>query len=219
MRFLTDSSRERSAVRMRKGLITRESAQNFSVSARRISVATSVVLALLSTSVCSAENALFAPRGDLAALDQLLQLMKQRLTLMHEVASWKWNANQPIAAPQRERELLDSVVRQGRAKGLEAKFVRRFFAAQIEAARAVEQADFDRWKGGKPKPPGGTKSLAELRRRIDELNRSLLDVLAELYPALFGDAVQKALPQRAEKFLSGNDLAPVRKTAIASLLR
>ena len=35
---------------------------------------------------------LVAPRPDLATLDRLLGLMQQRLTLMREVARWKWNA-------------------------------------------------------------------------------------------------------------------------------
>ena len=155
---------------MRKCLITRKPAPTFSLSARRVAAVTAFVLALFSTRLDSAGNALQAPRGDLAALDQLLKLMKQRLTLMHEVASWKWNANEPIAAPQRERELLDSVMRQGRAKGLDAKFVRSFFAAQIEAARSVEQADFDRWKAGKRKPAGGhdeSRRIAAADRRIE----------------------------------------------------
>ena len=39
---------------------------------------------------------LVAPRPDLATLDRLLGLMQQRLTLMHEVARWKWNAGQPV---------------------------------------------------------------------------------------------------------------------------
>lgn len=216
---MADSSRETTVMRMRNCLITRNPAQCFSVSARRVAAVTAFVLALFATSLCSAENAPFAPRGKLAALEQLLQLMKQRLTLMHDVARWKWNANQPIAAPQRERELLDSVVRQGRAKGLDAKFIRSFFAAQMEAARSVEQADFDRWTAGKQTPPGSTTSLGELRRRIDDLNRGLLDVLAELYPALSSDAIQKALLARAEAILTGDDLAPVRKIAIGPLCR
>ena len=100
---------------------------------------------------------------------------------------WKWNANQPIAVPQREKELLDSVARQGRAKGLDAKFVRTFFAAQIEAARSVEQADFDHWKSIGQRPFAATTGLSELRRRIDDLNRGLLNVLAELNPDLSSD--------------------------------
>ena len=39
---------------------------------------------------------LVAPRPDLATLDRLLALTQQRLTLMQEVARWKWNAGQPV---------------------------------------------------------------------------------------------------------------------------
>ena len=81
-----------------------------------------------------------APRHDLATLDRLLRLMQQRLTLMHEVARWKWNAGQPVTDAERERELLHSVVEGGRGKGLDPELVRSFFAAQLEAARLVQQA-------------------------------------------------------------------------------
>ena len=72
------------------------------------------------------------PRRDLADLDRLLRLMQQRLTLMHEVARWKWNAGQPVTDAQRERELLHGVVERGRGKGLDPELVRPFFAAQME---------------------------------------------------------------------------------------
>jgi chorismate mutase len=164
-------------------------------------------------------SAAVASQNDLEKVDRLLELMQERLTLMHDVAGWKWSAHQPIAAPERERQLLESVVRQGRAKGLDPKFVRAFFEAQIEAARFVEQADFNRWQTGRQQPPAGKRSLAELRRRIDDLNRGLLDVLAELAPLLFRDSIQKALPERAEMILTGDDVAAVRKTAIRPLCR
>src|SRR5262249_7834217 len=90
-----------------------------------------------------------APRRDPATLDRLLRLMEQRLALMHEVARWKWNAGQPVTDPQREPELLHSVVERGRGKGLDPDLVRPFFAAQLEAARFVQQADFDRWQANK----------------------------------------------------------------------
>jgi chorismate mutase-like protein len=217
IRFITDNSRKTTAVRMRNYSIIRDSTQCFSISARCVAAVTVLVLALYSTSLCPAADVGVTARADLAKLDHLLQLMKQRLTLMHDVARWKWNANQPIAAP--ERELLESVVRQGRAKGLDARFVRTFFAAQIEAARSVERADFDHWKSIRQRPFATTTSLGELRQRIDDLNRGLLNVLAELYPALSSNAIQKALRARAEAMLTGDDLAPVRKTAIGPLRR
>src|SRR5262249_27676269 len=156
-------------------------------------------------------------RRDRADLDRLLRLMQQRLTPMHEVARWKWNAGQPITDAQRERELLHSVVERGHGKGLDPELVRPFFAAQLEAARLVQQADFDRWQANKQEPFAGTTSLAGLRQRIDHLNRELIDALAELRPWLWRQTVQQALPQRAEEILTGNGLASVRETAIAPL--
>ena len=124
------------------------------------------------------------------------------------------------ASPSRtpnESALLHSVVERGRGKGLEPDLVRSFFAAQMEAARLVQQADFDRWKANKQNPFADTKSLAEPRQRIDQLNSELIDALAEVRPWLWGQSMQQALPQGAEEILTGDDLAGVRETAIAPL--
>ena len=157
------------------------------------------------------------PRRDLATLDRLLRLMQQRLALMHEVARWKWNAGQPITDPKREGQLLQSVVECGRDKGLDPDWVRRFFAAQMEAARLVQEGDFARWKANKQGPFADTTSLTVLRRRIDGLNRELIDALADVRPWLSGPTVQQALPRRAEAILTGNGLAGVREAAIGPL--
>jgi acetolactate decarboxylase len=158
-----------------------------------------------------------APGRDLADLDRLLRLLEKRLALMHEVARWKWNAGQPITDPQRERDLLESVVERGRGKGLDPDLVRSFFTGQMEAARLVQQADFERWQANKQKPFTDTTSLAVLRQRIDHLNGELVDALAVLCPRLSEPTVQQALPQRAAAILTGEDLAGVRETAIAPL--
>jgi chorismate mutase len=178
-----------------------------------------VLLLASATNGCRPADAPVAPRRDLASLDRLLHLMEQRLALMHEVARWKWNAGQPITDPERERALLQRVVERGRGKGLGPELVRQFFAAQMDAARLVQQADFDRWAANKQGPSAEPTSLAVLRQRIDDLNRELIDALAELRPQLSGRTVQQALPQRAEEILTSNDLAGVRDTAIAPLRR
>jgi chorismate mutase len=160
-----------------------------------------------------------APRRDLAALDCLLRLMEQRLALMHEVARWKWNVDKPITDPERERELLRTVVERGRGKGLDPELVHSFFAAQMEAARLVQQFDFDRWKAKKQRTFADTTSLAVLRQRIDDLNRELIDALAELCPWLSEPTIQREVPQRAEKILTGSGLGGVCEMAIAPLRR
>jgi chorismate mutase len=174
------------------------------------------LLLALTASGCRPADVPDGPRRDLTTLDRLLRLMERRLALMHEVARWKWNAGQPITDPKRERELLQNVVERGRGKGLDPELVQSFFTAQMEAARLVQQADFERWKANKQKP-FADKSLAVLRRQIDQLNSELIDALAELRPGLSGRTVQQALPQRAEEILTGNGVAGVRETAIAPL--
>jgi chorismate mutase-like protein len=181
--------------------------------------AVALLLMALAASGCRPADVPDGPRRELATLDRVLRLIEQRLTLMHDVARWKWNTGQPITDPQRERELLESVVERGRDKGLDRDLVRSFFAAQLEAARLVQQADFDGWKAHRQGPFAGTTSLAVLRRRIDQLNRELIDALAEVHPWLSGQTVQQALPRRAEEILTGNGLAEVRETAIAPLRR
>jgi chorismate mutase len=177
-----------------------------------------LLLALAATGCRSADEPA-APRRDVTTLDRLLHLMEKRLALMHEVARWKWNAGQPIADLKREREVLRSAVERGRVKELDPDLVRSFFAAQLEAARLVQQSDFERWNAIKQEPFADTTTLAVLRQRIDEVNRELIDALAEICPRLAERIVQQALPQRADDILTGDGLAEVRETAIAPLRR
>jgi chorismate mutase len=86
---------------------------------------------------CRRADVLDRPGRDLVAIDRLLRLTAQRLALMHDVARWKWNAGRPITDPERERELLQSVVVRGRQRGLGPDLVDPFFAAQLEAARLI----------------------------------------------------------------------------------
>jgi chorismate mutase len=82
-----------------------------------------------------------AIRTDTAALDVLLRRIQQRLDLMHAVARVKWKTQAPIRDPQREQALLDDMVEGGRANQMDAEFARAFFAAQIEAAKLVQDED------------------------------------------------------------------------------
>jgi chorismate mutase-like protein len=173
----------------------------------------------VAASGCRPADLPVAPRSELFHLDRLLRLMERRLALMHDVARWKWKAGKPIEDPKRESESLQVVVERSRGKGIHPDLVRSFFAAQMAAARLVQQADFDRWKAKEQEPLADTASLEALRQRIDQLNGELIDALADVSPWLSGLTVQQALPQRAEEILSGNDLASVRDTTIAPLRR
>jgi chorismate mutase len=178
-----------------------------------------LLLVSLLASGCRHADAPNAQQHEIANLDHLLRLMGRRLALMHDVARWKWNAGKPITDPERERDLLRSVVERGRAKGLDPDRVCAFFAAQIEAARLVQTADFDRWKAKAQEPFSQTTNLTLLRQQIDDLNSELIDALAEVVHRIDKPALRQALSGRAAEILTGNGLAEVRETAIAPLRR
>lgn len=123
-----------------------------------------------------------AQASDLATVDRVLNLMARRLQLMHDVARYKWNEGKPIEDVAREKQLLDGVVEKARGMNFESDIVRSFFAAQIEAAKAIQQADFDRWKADGQGRFEDAPDLVRIREQIDRLNDELLDALRDLNP-------------------------------------
>jgi chorismate mutase len=152
------------------------------------------------------------------AVDDLLDLMRQRLLIQHEVARFKWHARLPITDAKREQQLLEKVEAQARILGLEPGFTREFFRAQMRAGKLVQQADFDAWQRGGALPPATGPDLKALRLRIDGLNRKLLEALKEAGPNL-EEKGRKAIQARAEVVLRGQGItAEVRQAACAPLL-
>jgi chorismate mutase len=122
------------------------------------------------------------------AIDRLLGLMRDRLAVMHDVARRKRADRSPIEDPDREAALLRDVADRGGALGLDPATTRAFFAAQIEAAKLVQRADFRRWEAEPRGPDAEAPDLVGvLRPRIDALNRDLLAALAQAVPRLRGD--------------------------------
>jgi chorismate mutase len=153
-----------------------------------------------------------------AAVNDLLGLMRQRLALMHEVARWKWNSGKSIADPARERDLLNHVIASGWEKGLSPKLVHPFFAAQIEAGKLVQQADFEHWRAEKQGKLPEAKDLAAMRGQIDALNNRFIDALAAISPLLSQFTVQETLDRRAERIVAGAGIdSAVRNAAVAPL--
>ena len=169
-------------------------------------------LSLLAPAACDRRPG--APSS--ASLDVLLQRMHARLDLMHTVARVKWNAQSPILDPERERALLEDVVERGKAYRLDAEVTRVFFAAQMEAAKLVQEEDFRRWRGVGQPPFADVPDLPALRRRIDVLNGEVLAALAAAQPALDGKEGQRELDRlAADRFA---DIAePVREAALRPL--
>jgi chorismate mutase len=156
---------------------------------------------------------------DQAVLDRLLQFMQQRLLLMHDVARWKWNQKQAIADPKREQAFLENMQAKGQAQGLDEEFVRSFFRAQIEAAKQVQEDDFQRWQAE------GRGSFADVpdlsthqRPKIDAASNELLSALAAAQPFLRNAEARRQLAARAAVVLTGDGITSrVCRTALQPL--
>lgn len=151
------------------------------------------------------------------AADRLLTLMQTRLELMHDVARWKWNAKQVVADPRREQQLLDRLVQQGWEHGLGSERTRAVFAAQIKAARMIQEADFHRWIEDQHGSFAHVPDLASAQRpRIDAVSSDLLKALAESQPFLDDGSLQPLLQDRAVAILTGDGIDDeVRRVALA----
>jgi chorismate mutase len=171
----------------------------------------------ISANLCGlAQSGAQSPRVD-PAIENLLELVKQRLLLMHEVARAKWNAKTPLADPDREKAMLRELAEKGRALGLDPAFASGFFAAQIEASKLMQRDDFRRWEAEKRGPFADAPDLKrDLRPRIDALNSKLLTALAKARPVL--RSAEPIVRRLAVKALEGEGITPeVRDSAVRPL--
>jgi chorismate mutase len=92
-------------------------------------------------------------------------------------------------------------------------------AAQIEAGKLVQEADFKRWQEEGRGEFSEVRDLAtDLRPALDELSADLLELLGELAPRLESDDVRATLRERAVEILQGDGIGDeVRATAIRPL--
>lgn len=199
-----------------------------SVAGRRARLAVcSLILAGLCAGFagCAEQRTAPAPRPATVAVEvdprprQLLELMGERLQLMHDVARWKWNHEKAITDPERERELLDELARQGTELGLAAEFTRAFFQAQFEAGKLIQEADFARWKSEQASKFEDVPDLAaKLRPEIGRISSEALRVLALLQTDWNRPEIHALFRTQATEILSGPGIdETVRETALRPL--
>jgi chorismate mutase-like protein len=159
------------------------------------------------------------PKSELSPeVKHLLEVMGTRLALMHEVSRTKWSAGLEIADPKREQALLLALEQKGQQHGLDAEVTRAFFAAQIAAARQLQEADFRYWPTVAPRPFTDTQDLTTLRERIDDLNQELLVTLAKVRPQLGNADIAQQIPTWARKYISAERITDdIRATALEGL--
>lgn len=100
----------------------------------------------------------------------------ERLSLMKSVAAWKRANGVAVEDRAREAVVLEKATEAATAAGLDAATARKFFEAQIEAAKDVQRCWIARWEAGTAPPPETVPDLAtEIRPQLLELGNALLD--------------------------------------------
>ena len=113
-----------------------------------------------------------------ARAEELTTLINQRLSLMKDVAAYKWIHDLQITDPEREKTVLDEAVMDGLKRSITVESSRRFFTAQIEAAKTIQFCWQQRWRqdGG---PTAAPDLNGTLRPRLLKLGLAITNQLAQ----------------------------------------
>ena len=114
---------------------------------------------------------LLAP-STLLADETLYRLINERLSLMEQVAAYKWINEQPIAVPEREVFVINNAIDDGLQYGITTDSSGAFFLAQIEAAKDIQQCWFARWETGQA-PESAEDLVTVIRPKLITLGEGI----------------------------------------------
>jgi cyclohexadienyl dehydratase len=100
-----------------------------------------------------------------APADELYTLVAERLSLMRDVAAFKWLNDRPVEDTAREQVVVDSAVTVALNQGLQPKAAEAFFREQIEAAKDIQRYWFETWRTGAG-PETAPDLVAAVRPRL-----------------------------------------------------
>lgn len=172
-----------------------------------------VAIFLLVCGGVSAAERFADPADDVA---RVYETIDARLSLMPEVAAWKWSRQRPVFDEDRERAVVASVVSRAHYFGLRPESVQRVFEVQIQIARSVQTALFDEWRAqGFPDGKQVRDLDGDLRPALDAISNELLAALywarTELPRVQTNDAISKSLRHVASfAGVTAQDLAELR---------
>jgi cyclohexadienyl dehydratase len=156
----------------------------------------------------------FAEPADDAA--RLYETIDARLSLMPEVAAWKWIHQRPVFDEERERAVLANVVARAHYFGLMPESVQRIFETQMKLARSVQTALFETWRTEGFPPNRVIRDLeTDLRPALDALSSEQLAALywvrSDIARIPVNDSVARSMRHMASfAGVTAQDLAELR---------
>src|SRR4051794_10789840 len=113
-----------------------------------------------------------------APVDTLLALVVRRLAVAETVAAAKWSSGRPVEDRAREAVVVAAAAARARRAGMDATFVRRVMAAQIEASKIVQRGLLARWRDEPGSAPTSRAELSGVRPILDVIDEELVVALA-----------------------------------------
>ncbi len=109
------------------------------------------------------------------AIDALAAAIEGRLSLMDDVARYKWNHALPVGDRARETALVERTTAAAVGLGVPQAYARRVMAAQIAASRARQEALMAGWRRSHAPTFADVPDLADVQRpAIDRATDELL---------------------------------------------
>jgi cyclohexadienyl dehydratase len=174
-----------------------------------------VALFLSSVAALAADSvARFADPSDDVA--RVYASMDARLSLMPEVAAWKWANRRPVFDEERERAVVANMTARAQYFGLTPDSIQRLIETQIKIARAVQTALFESWRNeGFPAGRPVRELDSDLRPALDGITNEQLAALfwarTHLTRVSVNDEISKSLRHMASfAGVTAQDLAELR---------
>lgn len=136
-------------------------------------------------------------------LRPLVEASARRLALAREVALAKWDTRSPVEDPAREAEVINAAVKDSELRGLDPTWASHFFRAQIEANKVVQYSLLAQWYRAGTAPAHRPINLdAVIRPELDQLEKKLVDVLADTAAIRAGAACRPDTARAVGKYLA-----------------
>lgn len=105
---------------------------------------------------------------------ELYQLIGQRLSLMEEVALYKYKNNKPVEDTKRETLVLNKAVEQAKKSGIKPETITDFFRTQIDLAKKIQRKKIKEWSENQSLLPQNGRSLDEVRKNLILLGNQII---------------------------------------------
>ncbi|GAB4281693.1 MAG: hypothetical protein Tsb0018_10350 [Opitutales bacterium] len=139
---------------------------------------TLLFITLLSTA-CADQN---------PAVNTLFEDIQNRLSLMKEVAAYKWETDSPIEVKERETIVLKATLQAAEDNGVDPSTAKSFFEEQIEVAKSIQRAWHKHWEENSFDDAFEGRDIAKIRVEISTLGKAIIVAMPQALPSLHNAA-------------------------------